>query len=113
MTPPKATRVGFYKGVLNQFIVTLGRIPRPEPLDCHELHEKFCTLIRDESDPWDYSQESSWNGITYHLKDVSWQEFFDFVELVVSSRRLTSLDFCTWNHLATCGKLIGKSHISF
>ena len=79
---PKSTRVGFYKGILSHFIVSSGRLPRPEPLDCYELHEKFCALIRDESDPWDYSQESNWDGLTYHLKEVSWMEFFDFVELV-------------------------------
>jgi hypothetical protein len=78
---PKPTRVGFYKGVLHHFIISSGRIPRPEPLDCHELHEKFCALIRDESDPWDYSQESTWDGLTYHLKEIGWMEFFDFIEL--------------------------------
>lgn len=43
---PKSTRAGFYKGVLNHFIVTSGRLLRPEPLNDYELHEKFCTLIR-------------------------------------------------------------------
>ena len=78
---PKSTRVGFYKGVLNHFVISNGRMSRPAPLDCYELHVKFCALIRDESDPWDYSQESSWDGLIYHLKEVNWMEFFDFVEL--------------------------------
>lgn len=78
---PKSTRVGFLKGVLHHFIVSPGWNPGPEPLDCHKLHEKFCALIRDESEPWDYCQENTWDGLTYHLKEVSWMEFFDFVEL--------------------------------
>lgn len=78
---PKQTRVGYYKGVLNHFIISSGRNPRPEPLECYETHEKFCALIRDESEPWDYCQENSWDGLTYHLKEVTWMEFFDFVEL--------------------------------
>ncbi len=32
--------------------------------------------------PWDFSQQSNWDELTCHLKEVSWMEFFDFVELV-------------------------------
>ena len=39
-------------------------------------------LIRDEADPWDYDHESAWGALTVHLKDCSWLNFYDFVELV-------------------------------
>jgi hypothetical protein len=78
---PKSTRIGFYKGVLNQFIISSGRITCLAPLDCQKLHEKFCILIRDEADPWNYAEESAWDGLVVHLKKASWTEFYDLVEL--------------------------------
>lgn len=80
---PKPTRVGFYKGVLSHFTSTgSGFRPQAQPLECYELHETFCALIREESEPWEYSQDNAWDGLIYHLREVSWMEFFDFVELV-------------------------------
>lgn len=76
---PRPTRVGYYKGVLSYFVINAGF--ESQPLDCLGLHEMFCALIREESEPWDYSRESAWDGLVYHLKEVSWMEFFDFVEL--------------------------------
>ena len=66
---PKSAHVGFYKGVLNHFIISPGILPRPETLDGYEFNEKFCALIRDELEPWDYSQENNWEWRTYHLKE--------------------------------------------
>jgi len=80
---PKPTRIGYIKGVLNDFVANSGsKGRRKEPLDIHETHEKFCALIRDEADPWDYDDESSWASLTAHLKDCTWLEFYDFVEMV-------------------------------
>ncbi len=80
---PKPTRIGYVKGVLHDFVAKSGGYGRgKEPLDAHETHEKFCALIRDEADPWDYDNESSWAALTAHLKDCTWLEFYDFVEMV-------------------------------
>lgn len=80
---PKPTRIGFVKGVLSEFLANSGSYGRrKEPLDVHETHEKFCALIRDEADPWDYGSESSWAALTAHLKECTWLEFYDFVEMV-------------------------------
>lgn len=81
---PRPTRVGYIKGVLGEF---LGNQPgswgkRKEPLDTQDTHSAFIALIRDESDPWDYDNQSSWGALTEHLKVCEWPEFYDFVELV-------------------------------
>jgi hypothetical protein len=75
-------RIGYIKGVLDKFVGTsTGYGTRNEPLDTQETHAEFIALVRDESDPWDYDRESSWGALTAHLKDCSWPEFYDFVEL--------------------------------
>lgn len=80
---PKPTRIGYIKGVLSDFVSNSGGYDRRKaPLDTHETHEKFCALIRDEADPWDYDNESSWSSLNAHLKDCTWLEFYDFVEMV-------------------------------
>lgn len=80
---PKPTRIGYIKGVLGDFVANSSSYNRrKEPLDIHETHEKFCAVIRDESDPWDYDNESSWKSLIAHLKECTWLEFYDFVELV-------------------------------
>lgn len=81
---PRPTRIGFIKGVLGQFVGTnagYGR-RRKQPLDTGEVHSAFVALIRAESDPWDYDNESPWAAITHHLKECPWDEFYDFVELL-------------------------------
>lgn len=80
---PRAMRIGFLKGVLPQFVGSQsGYSPKTHPLDTQDTHNSFCALIRDESDPWDYDQESSWSALSAHLKGCVWAEFYDFVELV-------------------------------
>lgn len=80
---PKATRIGFTKGILSEFVGSSGyNMPRSKPLDTNEIHEKFCALIRDEADPWDYDNDSPWAALTSHLKECTWLEFYDFVELL-------------------------------
>lgn len=80
---PRATRIGYLKGVLPHFVGSQsGYRPKSEPLDTHETHNAFVALIRDEASPWDYDNESSWNGLSEHLKGCPWPEFYDFVELV-------------------------------
>ena len=80
---PRPTRVGYIKGVLGEFVGSLGSFRKQgEPLDTQETHQAFIALIRDEADPWDYDRESSWGALTTHLKDCEWPEFYDFVELV-------------------------------
>ena len=71
---PRKTRVGFIKGVLGNFVGSgSGRLnPRFEPLDTHETHKAFVALIRDEADPWDYDNESSWGALSTHLKECEW-----------------------------------------
>lgn len=80
---PRPTRIGFIKGVLGDFVGNQNRYSKViEPLETTEVHQKFIALIRDEADPWDYDNESSWGALTAHLKSCSWLEFYDFVELV-------------------------------
>lgn len=80
---PRPTRIGYIKGILATFVGTNnGFYPRKEPLDTSEIHQAFVALIRDESDPWDYDNESAWGALTHHLKECEWTEFYDFVELL-------------------------------
>ena len=81
---PRPTRIGYIKGVLGEFVANHQGSYRhqKEPLDAQETHAAFIALIRDEADPWDYDNESSWSALTAHLKDCNWPEFYDFVELV-------------------------------
>jgi len=83
---PRPTRVGYVKSVLPGFVGTQQntRRPREVPLDTTETHEAFIALIRDEAEPWDYGDQTSWGALTHHLKECAWTEFFDFVELVGS-----------------------------
>lgn len=79
---PRPTRIGYIKGVLADFVGTGSRWGKEkEPLDVSEVHQRFCALIRDEADPWDYDSEGAWPALVAHLKDCSWLEFYDFVEL--------------------------------
>lgn len=81
---PRKTRVGFIKGILGEFLgtQTRGFGVRKLALDTQDTHAAFIALIRDESDPWDYDNSSSWAALTEHLKSAEWPEFYDFVELV-------------------------------
>lgn len=83
---PRPTRIGFIKGILGEFVGDRksngGYNSRSQPLDTSEMHEKFIALIRDESDPWDYDDQSSWSALAEHLKSCTWLEFYDFVELL-------------------------------
>lgn len=80
---PRATRIGFIKGMLGDFVGTQSHYAKAtEPLETTSVHQKFIALIRDESDPWDYDNESSWGALTDHLKNCTWLEFYDFAELV-------------------------------
>lgn len=80
---PRKTRIGYIKGILGEVVGTSGRYsPRTTPLDTLETHQTFIALIRDESDPWDYDNNSEWTALTDHLKGCDWTEFYDFVELV-------------------------------
>lgn len=77
-------RVGYIKGILGDFVgETSGRRQqRVQPLETTDTHNKFIALIREESDPWDFDDQSSWGALTHHIKECSWTEFYDFVELV-------------------------------
>ncbi|NUZ09066.1 hypothetical protein [Piscinibacter koreensis] len=80
---PRATRIGYIKGILGEFVGTQGSYrSRSEPLDAQETHEAFSALVRDEADPWDYDNQSAWAALVAHLKECAWPEFYDFVELV-------------------------------
>lgn len=83
---PRPTRIGYIKGILGSFVgdrkTYRGHNNRSEPLDTSETHEKFIALIRDEADPWDYDNQSSWSALVEHLKSCTWLEFYDFVELL-------------------------------
>lgn len=81
---PRPTRIGYIKGLLGEFVgqSSRGYGQRVEPLETQETHAAFIALIRDEADPWDYDNQSSWVALTSHLKECSWPEFYDFVELV-------------------------------
>lgn len=80
---PRPTRIGYIKGILGDFVGNQSRYNKIfEPLETLETHKKFIALIRDESDPWDYDFESSWGALTEHLKNCSWLDFYDFIELV-------------------------------
>jgi hypothetical protein len=80
---PRLTRVGYIKGILGEFVGSQGSYrQRVEPLETQDTHQAFIALIRDEADPWDYDNQSSWGALTSHLKDCEWPVFYDFVELV-------------------------------
>lgn len=81
---PRPTRVGFIKGILGEFVVEKSGYGwnRNEPIDTTDIHQRFIALIRDESDPWDYDNQSAWGALTHHLKECKWSEFYDFVELL-------------------------------
>lgn len=81
---PRPLRVGYIKRILIKFLgETRGvRQAREQPLDILETHQAFIGLIREESDPWDFDNNSSWSALTYHIKECGWAEFYDFVELV-------------------------------
>lgn len=83
---PRPTRIGFIKGVLSEFVGNQRGAygQKSEPLDAQETHEAFVALIRDESDPWDYDNQSPWAALSAHVKECPWPEFYDFVELVGS-----------------------------
>jgi hypothetical protein len=78
--------VGYIKRILTKFLGETRSIVRPceQPLDITETHQAFIGLIREESDPWDFDNDSTWGALTYHLKECGWAEFYDFVELVGS-----------------------------
>lgn len=81
---PRPTRVGYIKSILPEFVATQSstRRGRDAPLETTETHQAFIVLIRDEAEPWDYDEQSAWGALTHHVKECSWTEFFDFVELV-------------------------------
>jgi hypothetical protein len=81
---PRPTRIGFIKGFLCTFVGTDDEYnnSRKEPLETRQVHNAFITLIRDEADPWDYDEQSELGALTHHIKECSWAEFFDFVELL-------------------------------
>lgn len=83
---PRPLRVGYIKGVLGKFVGETNYIRqrREQPLDTRETHLAFIALIREEADPWDFDNESTWGALSHHLKDCNWSEFYDFVELVGS-----------------------------
>ncbi len=88
---PRPTRIGFIKGILGDFVGNQSHYNKvTEPLETSEVHQKFIALIRDEADPWNYDNESSWGALTEHLKCCTWLEFYDFVELV--GNLLTEVD---------------------
>ena len=81
---PRPLRIGYIKGILGDFVGEGSgyRQQRVQPLETLETHKKFIALIREESDPWDFDDESSWGALTHHIKNCSWTEFYDFIELV-------------------------------
>lgn len=80
---PRPTRIGYLKGVLPKFVGSQSGVSaRSQPLETIETHQQFIALIRDEADPWDYDNQSSWEGLATHLKECNWMEFYDFVEMV-------------------------------
>jgi len=83
---PRPTRIGYIKGIIESFVGDRNSYRRHSnrsvPLDTLETHEKFIALIRDEADPWDYDNQSSWSALVEHLKSCTWLEFYDFVELL-------------------------------
>ncbi|MDP1709132.1 MAG: hypothetical protein Q8L89_08745 [Gammaproteobacteria bacterium] len=80
---PRSMRIGYIKGILGKFVSESSRYSSAStPLDAYDVHLAFTALIRDEADPWDYSHESAWEGLTTHLKDCKWYEFYDFVEML-------------------------------
>jgi len=83
---PRPLRIGYIKGILGDFVgETSGyRQQRDQPLETTDTHKKFIALIREESDPWDFDDQNSWGALTHHIKNCSWSEFYDFVELVGS-----------------------------
>jgi len=81
---PRPTRIGYLKGILGKFVGTDSgyRSQRKQPLEVSEVHTSFVALIREEADPWDYDNQSAWGALTHHLKECTWGEFYDFVELL-------------------------------
>jgi hypothetical protein len=79
---PRPTRIGYLKGVLNAFVGShQGYGQKTLPLDAYATHTAFIALIRDEHDAHDYDSQDSWAALSEHLKQCSWPEFYDFVEL--------------------------------
>jgi hypothetical protein len=83
---PRPLRVGYIKKILAKFLGETRslRQSREQPLDIVETHQAFIALIREEADPWDFDNESSWGALTHHLKECAWTDFYDFVELIGS-----------------------------
>ncbi|WP_157956899.1 AbiJ-NTD4 domain-containing protein [Salinicola aestuarinus] len=79
---PRATRVGFVKGVLAEYLKPQSSMfgVKSEGFDIYDVHLKFIALIRDESEPWEYDDRDAWDGLKYHLLECEWLEFYDFVE---------------------------------
>lgn len=81
---PRPLRIGYIKRILNRYVGG----PRgygnncKEPLDANEMHQNFIALIREEGDPWDFDENSSWAALTEHLKCCEWTAFYDFVEML-------------------------------
>jgi hypothetical protein len=74
---PRPTRIGYIKGILGDFVGATT-----QPLSTYGVHQEFIALVRDEANPSDYDPYDAWEALTYHLKQCSWLEFYDFVELV-------------------------------
>ncbi|EHH1032906.1 hypothetical protein J7G20_004341 [Vibrio parahaemolyticus] len=81
---PKKTRIGYYFNVLEPYLKS-GRQGQFEPLDCYEVHEQFCKLIRDENLPWDYDDQDGRTSLYSHLLICDWFEFYDLVEMVAKA----------------------------
>lgn len=81
---PRELRIGYIKQFLGDFVgEPQGRSQsRHQPLECREVHTKFIALIREEMEPWDFEGGSSWDQLKDHLKNCSWTDFFDFVEMI-------------------------------
>jgi hypothetical protein len=48
------------------------------------MHRAFIALIREEAEPWEFDETSSWAALASHLKDCEWSAFYDFVEMLGS-----------------------------
>lgn len=80
---PRPLRIGYIKGILDEFVgESPGYRTSQQPLETRETHQKFIALIREESDTWDFDEQSAWSALTHHVKGCNWTEFYDFVELV-------------------------------
>lgn len=81
---PRPLRIGYIKRILSKFVgeTRSVRQQREQPLDISETHQAFIALIREEADPWDFDDTSSWTALTHHLKICEWSAFYDFVEML-------------------------------